>query len=114
MQEHKCNKEVEFALYNKTQKDMVSEIKEIKEDIKTITYWVEVIKWMFADMRLNNAKERQEMIDLIKQDVKEHYADKKDVEITQKDVNFLKKSFRTIIMSWILVILASFFKIILK
>jgi len=45
MQEHKCNKEVEFALYNKIQKDMVSEIKEIKEDIKTITYWVEVIKW---------------------------------------------------------------------
>lgn len=104
MVEHKCNKETELALYNKIQSDMVAEIKEMKEDIKSINYWIEVIKGMFADMRLNHEKDSQNLIKLIKEDCKENYADKKDVETTQKDVNFLKKCLYSVISTIVIAI----------
>jgi hypothetical protein len=55
-------------------------------------------------MRLNHEKDNQNMINLIKQDCKENYANKKDVESTQKDVNFLKKSLWSIVSTIILAI----------
>lgn len=111
---HKCLKETEFALYNKTQMDMVEEIKEIKEDIKNINYWIEVIKWMFSDMRLNFTQEKQELIEAIKSDVKSNYASKADIENTQKDVNFLKKSLWSVVSTILLAIVVAIMNLVIK
>lgn len=114
MWEHKCSKETQLALYNKIQSDMVAEIKEIKEEQKITNYWIEVLKGMFADMRLNHEKDRQDMIELIKKDCKENYADKKDVENAQKDVNFLKKTLWGIVMTIITLTIVAILKDLYK